>query len=263
MDSPRSPSAKFVLPNATIGKEIARGCYGIVYEVFCYGMKFAGKRIQDDLKPGIYYDRLLEECETLMNLRHPHIVQFIGVYTARAGDSPTIVMEYLPTTLAAAIREHKSFPEEITYSIFEDVSLGICFLHGQTPAVIHRDLTANNVLLEDSMRAKISDLGVAKILDLTAGKKLAMSQIPGTAVYMPPEARQENPDYVTDIDIFSFGVLMIHVLYGDCPATMYEYPQNPGLINASWHKYIETNPAGLPFCLEPCTGMFEKTIKKT
>ena len=249
MDSPRTPNAKFVLPNVTFGKEIDRGCYGIVYEVFCCNMKFAGKTILDDLKPGIYYDRLFEECETLMNLRHPHIVQFIGVYNARIGDSPTIVMEYLPTTLAKAIREHKSFPEEITYGIFEDVALGICFLHGQTPAVIHRDLTANNVLLDENMRAKISDLGVAKILDITTGKRLAMTKVPGAAVYMPPEARQETPDYVTDIDIFSFGVLMIHVLHGDCPAFMYEYPQAQNEINASWIKYTERIELNYPSIL--------------
>ncbi len=235
------PLKKYELTGATIGKEIAGGAYGVVYELIWNGMRFAGKKIRDYLKPSVYNKKLTEECEKLMKMRHPCIVQFIGVHRPAGSDSLTIVMEYLPTTLSAAIQQYKSLPEEISFGILENVALGICFLHSQN--IIHRDLSANNVLLDDNMNAKICDLGVAKMLDIenTQGKKtLLMTHIPGTAIFMPPESRTENPLYGTDLDIFSFGVLMVHIFYGDWPETTYDYPSDSqSKIDPKWSKYTE------------------------
>ena len=64
------------------------------------------------------------------------------------------------------------------------------------------------------MTAKISDLGVARILNLTPLQVSRMTQNPGTAAYMPPEVMIANPKYNTSIDVFSYGILMIHVLSG-------------------------------------------------
>ena len=58
-------------------------------------------------------------------------------------------------------------PEAISYGILRDVALGLRYLHEHSPPIIHRDLSANNVLLTSSMNGKISDLGVAKILNIT------------------------------------------------------------------------------------------------
>ena len=116
------PLKKYELPGATIGKEIAGGAYGVVYELIWNGMRFAGKKIRDYLKPSVYTKKLTEECEKLMKMRHPCIVQFIGVHRPVGSDSLTIVMEYLTTTLSAAIQQYKSLPEEISFSILENVA---------------------------------------------------------------------------------------------------------------------------------------------
>lgn len=239
------PLKKYELTGATVGKEIAGGAYGVVYELIWNGMRFAGKKIRDYLKPSVYTKKLTEECEKLMKMRHPCIVQFIGVHRPVGSDSFTIVMEYLPTTLSAAIQQYKSLPEEISFSILENVALGICFLHSQN--IIHRDLSANNVLLDDNMNAKLCDLGVAKMLDIENTQN-RMTQVPGTAVFMPPESRTESSLYGTDLDIFSFGVLMVHIFYGDWPETNYDYPSDTqSKIDPKWSKYTEKikseNPA--------------------
>ena len=88
-----------------------------------------------------------------------------------------------------------------------------CYLHGKKPKIIHRDLSANNILLTSDMKAKIADLGLAKILNATP----AQSRCPGTVAYMPPEALVQNPEYCTEIDVFSYGVLAIHILCGKWP----------------------------------------------
>ena len=104
-------------------------------------------------------------------------------------------MEFLPTTLTQCLDRYGVMPEEINYSILEDVAVGLLYLHDRQDPIIHRDLSANNVLLTGDMRAKISDLGVAKILDASPTRMSTMTKTPGTQSYMPPEAMVARPHY--------------------------------------------------------------------
>ena len=163
-----------------------------------------------------------KECHLLSNLRHPYIVQFLGVYIEKASSSPVIVMEYLPTSLAACVQTKPNIPRYLQISMLHNVALGLAYLHGHSPPIIHRDLTANNVLLTSNMVAKIADLGVARMLDLTPKRAMQLTQAPGTAAYMPPEALAQNPSYNTKIDCFSFGVLVLHLI-----SQMWPIPTEP------------------------------------
>ena len=141
-------------------------------------------------------------------------------------------MEYLHTTLSACLERYGVLPEEIRYGILRDVVLGLRYLHERSPPIIHRDLSANNVLLTSNMNAKLSDLGVAKILNLTPARMTQMTQTkaPGTPCYMPPEALTAKPKYTTKIDVYSYGVLIIHILCGRWPFPEDAFrsdPQNP------------------------------------
>ena len=99
------------------------------------------------------------------------------------------------------------------------MALGLCYLHEHSPPIVHRDLSANNVLLTSNMTGKISDLGVAKILNLTPAQmtQRMSTQAPGTPCYMPPEALMARPTYTSKIDSYSYGVMVIHVLCGRWP----------------------------------------------
>ena len=155
-----------------------------------------------------------KECHLLSNLRHPYIVQFLGVYIEKASGTPVIVMEYLPSSLSNLVKNKPLIPRYLHISILSNIALGLAYLHGHTPAIIHRDLTANNILLTSNLVAKIADLGVAWILDLTPKRALQTTLPPETAAYMPPELLAQNPSYVYSIkiDIFSFGVLSLHLI---------------------------------------------------
>ena len=175
--------------------------------------------------------RFEEECELLSRLHHPCIVQFMGVFFQDT-PLPVLVMEYLHSTLAATIDCYGVVPKTVCYGILCDVVLGVRYLHESLPSIIHRDLSANNVLLTPNMSAKISDLGVAKILNLTPAQitQMVQTKAPGTPCYMPPEALVSRPRYNTKIDIYSLGVMMIHVFCGKWPFPSDAFqpdPRNP------------------------------------
>ena len=202
-------------------RELGHGSYATVLELEYMGLKCAGKKIHELLlrqgDASYTVRRFEEECRLLSQLRHPNIVQFLGVYFQQRVRAPILVMEFLPTNLTSCIEQCSILPKEISYCILHDVALGLCYLHSQTPPIIHRDLSSNNVLLTPNMTAKISDLGVARILNLTPLQVSRMTQTPGTPAYMPPEVMVANPKYDTSVDDFSYGIMMIHMFSGQWP----------------------------------------------
>ena len=202
-------------------RELGHGSYASVLELEYMGLKCAGKRIHELLlrlgDTSYALRRFEEECHLLSHVHHPNIVQFQGVYFQQGVQVPTLVMEFLPTNLASCIEQYGILPKEISYTILHDVALGLCYLHNQTSPIVHRDLSSNNILLTPNMIAKISDLGVARILNLTPLKVSRMTQTPGTPAYMPPEVMIADPIYGVSVDEFSYGILMIHMFSGRWP----------------------------------------------
>ena len=220
------------------GRELGVGSYSSVLELRYKGMKCAGKKLHRSLyDQGVatgpeILERFGTECELLSQLRHPRIVQFLGLHIEEGSDVPILVLEFMPFALSDCIEQYGSFPAEVGYSIIHDVALGLHYLHDNDPVIIHRDLTANNVLLTSNMTAKISDLGMAKIINLSPARMThRMTVCPGTLSYMPPEALTSNPRYDTKLDSFSYGVLMLHIFCGEWPIAS-EYlqpdPHKPG-----------------------------------
>ena len=202
-------------------RELGHGSYATVLELDYMGLKCAGKKIHKYLlrqgDTSYTIRRFEEECRLLSQIRHPNIVQFLGVHFQEGKQVPILVMELLHSNLTSCIEQYGIIPKETGFSILHDVALGLCYLHSQTPPIIHRDLSSNNILLTSNMIAKISDLGVARILNLTPLQVSHMTQTPGTPTYMPPEVIIANPKYDTSVDVFSYGILMIHVFCGKWP----------------------------------------------
>ena len=224
------------------GREVGHGSYAVVKELEYHGLKCVGKKIHGILfesatphEKVAMLERFAGECELLGGLHHPCIVQFLGVWFEHGSRLPVLVMEYLHTTLSACLERYGVLTEEISYGILRDVAVGLRYLHERSPPIIHRDLSANNVLLTSNMNAKLSDLGVAKILNLTPARMTQMTQTkaPGTPCYMPPEALTAKPKYTSKIDIYSYGVLIIHTLCGRWPFPGEAFrpdPQNPDTV---------------------------------
>ena len=208
------------------GRVVGYGSYAVVKELEYHGLKCMGKKFHRILyesatphEKAAMLEQFAGECELLAGLHHPCIVQFLGVWFEQGSQLPVLVMEYLHTTLSACLERYGVLPEEISYGILRDVALGLCFLHERSPPIMHCDLSANSVLLTSNINAKLSDLGVAKILNLTPAQMSQVTQIqaPGTPCYMPPEALSAKPKYNTKLDVYSYGVLIIHTLCGRWP----------------------------------------------
>ena len=90
-------------------------------------------------------------------------------------------------------------------------------MHSHNPPIVHRDLSSNNILLTTFLRAKISDLGVAKVI--RPDHKMSLTKIPGTVDFMPPEAMSDasSLEYGIALDVFSFGAVMLHVATQEWP----------------------------------------------
>ena len=101
-------------------------------------------------------------------------------------------------------------------SILHDVSLGLRYLHGHNPPIVHRDLTPNNILVTPHLEAKITDLGVAKMM--MTGNRRTMTKTPGNSVFIPPKALDDKPVYGPPLDVFSFGGVILHIASRQWPS---------------------------------------------
>ena len=220
--------ADYIIHNVRRGdscRELGRGAYGKVVEVFVSGTRCAGKVIHDILISNNegrqqMAARFLEECRLMSVLRNPHVVQFLGVHFDGTSALPMLVMEYLPTTLDHVLSTFPDIPVAMKGSFLSDVAKGLAYLHSK--GLVHRDLTARNVLLTSSMVAKIADFGVARIVNLDSSWVTQLTQCPGNIVYMPPEVHNPIMDHLPprSLDVFSFGVLTLFCIIQEFPSAL-------------------------------------------
>ena len=209
------------------GKELGRGSYGVVIEVKVNGLPCAAKQLHQVLQEAgqeLIKCRFVEECLQHSRQRHPKIVQLLGVYFPSPQASlPLIVLEMMEMTLTKCLEKHPNLPSTLRNDMLLDVAQGLLHLHNQSPPIIHRDLTSNNVLLNRNLVAKIADLGVAKLFNFNPSHSSQLTKTPGAVTYMPPEALTSRPAYDTKLDIFSFGVLILYIYTNKLPTPTDEF----------------------------------------
>ena len=225
MESPQSTEVLLDEP-LDRARKIGGGAYGAVYAVKVYGAACIAKRIHDILtgtgghdpvpkeqwRP--FLDKFEQECTILSQLHHPNIVQFIGVHRpTRDPRDLVLVTEMLFTDVSKFVEKYHCVPLPIKLHVLKDVSCGLLYLHARK--IIHRDLTASNVLLTEDLRAKVTDFGLSRVLKQTVPKSHPLSIMPGTQDYMPPEALG---DYSFQLDCFSFGHLLLYLIIQKYPA---------------------------------------------
>ena len=223
----------FVIDNITIGDQIGRGANGRILEAKWEGTVVAVKEIHSifmnkvgDLEFQSFKSSFLSECEQSSRLRHPNIVRFFGIYHPPGARVPSLVMERLHCSLTSLLENNLVVPIGTMISIIKDVALGLRHLHTRNTPIIHRDLSSNNVLLSKGMEGKIGDLGTARLVD--PQRQSRMTKAPGTVDFMPPEALENitNIRYGKELDVFSFGCVMLHTLSHQWPT-----PSQAAIIN--------------------------------
>lgn len=213
-----------------IKEELGGGSYGVVYKAKWNGQFAAVKVLREDMlwcHPKALED-FKKECEFFRVLKHPNIVEMFEVLFPE-NRSPVLIMELMYCDLQSYYKNSKSSPKvalDEVIRIMLDVGEGLKFLHDREDPIVHRDIKSNNILLDTKQRAKIADLGQAKEFPgLGFGAHVSATPVPGTTVFMAPEtfpcsSRQSvghRVDYGAEIDVFSFGVVLLEVTVGHFP----------------------------------------------
>ena len=228
----------------TFGDEISRGAYAVVYRGTLGRRPVAIKKLhqllidcakerREDLEGILKGFR--DECELLEAAKHENVVEFIGVFDQDG--SALLVMELMHQTLKEFLEKNRgTLPLTKQGNICLQISLGLAFLHQHDPQILHRDLTAVNVLMnEDGSVVKISDLGQAKFRPSSI--MYLPTKAPGCIPYMPPECLGDRPHFTDKGDVFSLGVVMLQVFTQESPSV--------GLGGIGVQKEVERRSADL------------------
>ncbi|KAH6833047.1 Protein kinase superfamily protein [Perilla frutescens var. hirtella] len=196
---------------------IGEGGYGIVYRgQLINGMIVAVKRLLNNL--GQAEKEFSVEVEAIGHVRHKNLVRLLGYCIE--GTHRLLVYEYvnngnLEQWLHGAMSHHGHLTWEGRMKILLGTAKGLAYLHDAIePKVVHRDIKASNILIDDDFNAKISDFGLAKLLG--AGKSHIVTRVMGTFGYVAPEYASSG--FLNEkSDVYSFGVVLLESITGRDP----------------------------------------------
>ena len=208
------------------GPQLGVGGWATVTVANFRGAEVAVKRIHNQIVSRHNIQLFQREMNIAAMLRHPNLIQFLG---ATMEGEMMIVMELMSTSLRSQLQKNVYFMPPLVKSISLDVARALTYLHQIQPdAVVHRDISSANVLLEQlplsNWRAKVTDYSSVIIV------RQVNTENPGSSVYSAPEA--SNPSLQSPkMDIFSFGALVLEMLTGCLPAR----DDRPGLLDKVFH----------------------------
>ena len=207
------------------GKVLGRGSDATVLEVDWNGTLCAAKELHEillrDQSPGgpeHFIANFMKECRTWSTLRHPQIIQILGVYFRKQSCVPMLILEKMDTSLRHHLDNHtkEDFVLPNKVYILRQVAQALSYLHSRSPPLVHHDLSTNNILLNEvSMQAKVTDFGMTRTMDHS--KMTRKSSVKGTQAFMAPEALTEPPKYDNKLDVFSYGNVIIHTVTHEWP----------------------------------------------
>ena len=196
-------------------KTLGTGSYGVVCKALCDQRPCAAKLLHpiffQSNDPGVVATRTRfeRECRFLNEMKHPHVIEYLGTTHDHDSGLLVLLMELMDENLTHFL-EHSQQPlaYHVEVDLCHDIAQALAYIHSN--GIVHRDLSSNNILLSAG-KAKITDFGMSKLLDVKRCMT-PLTMCPGTLVYMPPEALKDQPVYSKKIDCFSFGVLEIQIM---------------------------------------------------
>ena len=206
---------------------IGKGGYSEVYKAYdTYDHKFiACKLIQlnenwpQEIKQS-YIKHTIRENLILQNLNHKRIVKLYDTLEINDNSFCNILEYCSGPDLSLYIRKNGgSISEQIAKIIITQILQALIYLNNLTKKIIHYDLKPENILFDSDMNIKITDFGLAKIIEPNTEFVQLTSQGVGTYWYLPPECFEENKNIEINskVDIWSLGVILYEIIFNKKP----------------------------------------------
>ncbi|XP_075664886.1 cysteine-rich receptor-like protein kinase 10 isoform X5 [Castanea sativa] len=231
--------------------KLGEGGFGQVYKgILANGQEIAVKRLSRSSRQGA--GEFKNEVVLVAKLQHRNLVRLLGF--CLEGEEKILVYEFVPNkSLDYFLYEperHGKLDWSKRYKIIGGIARGMLYLHEDSRLkIIHRDLKASNVLLDENMNPKISDFGMAKIfaVDQTQANT---SRVVGTFGYMSPEYVIHG-QFSAKSDVYSFGILILVILSGRKNNSFYQSDGPADLLSFAWKHW---NDRTLLEFLDPTLG---------
>ncbi|XP_030493074.2 G-type lectin S-receptor-like serine/threonine-protein kinase At4g27290 [Cannabis sativa] len=214
--------------------KLGQGGFGSVYKGELEdGHQIAVKRLSIRSKQGV--NEFKNEVNLIAKLQHRNLVKLIGCCIER--EEKLLVYEYMSNKSLDRLifdqTQGKLLEWPKRYQIICGIARGLLYLHHDSRLrIVHRDLKASNVLLDDGMVPKISDFGMARTFggDQIEGNT---NRVVGTFGYMAPEYAFSG-QFSTKSDVFSFGVIVLEIVSGKKSNSFKHQKNNHTLIGHAW-----------------------------
>ncbi|XP_076899227.1 G-type lectin S-receptor-like serine/threonine-protein kinase At4g27290 [Bidens hawaiensis] len=217
--------------------KLGEGGFGPVYKGILEGGKeIAVKRHSRKSKQGL--DEFRNEVQYIAKLQHRNLVKLLGCCIEEG--ERMLIYEYMPNkSLDFFIFDEgkrKSLDWSNRYRIINGIARGLLYLHQDSRLrIIHRDLKASNILLDKDMNPRISDFGLARIME-GSDTQANTGRVMGTYGYMAPEYTIDGI-YSVKSDVFSFGVLLLEIVSGKKNRGFRHADHDLNLVGHAWRLY--------------------------
>uniref|UniRef100_A0A803MXA9 Receptor-like serine/threonine-protein kinase n=1 Tax=Chenopodium quinoa TaxID=63459 RepID=A0A803MXA9_CHEQI len=219
--------------------KLGQGGFGPVYKgTLEDGVQIAVKRLSAASGQGL--EEFMNEVVVISKLQHRNLVKLLGCCIEN--QEKMLIYEYMPNKsldfflFDPVKRELLNWEKRFT--IIEGISRGLVYLHRDSRLrIIHRDLKASNILLDEDLIPKISDFGMARIF----GNKQDQDntrRVVGTYGYMSPEYAMEG-HFSEKSDVYSFGVLLLEIMTGKKNNNFWLDEQSLTLLGYVWKLWNE------------------------
>ncbi|XP_044463627.1 putative cysteine-rich receptor-like protein kinase 16 [Mangifera indica] len=246
----------------SIENKLGEGGYGSVYKgILPDGHVIALKKLSKTSTQG--FEEFENEVTLTAKLQHVNLLQVLGFCLDTKEQIiiyPYMQNKSLDTYIFDPVRR-LILDWKKRVDIIEGVTQGLLYLQEYSRlTIIHRDLKVSNVLLDEDMKPKISDFGLAKMFAKDDFDEANTSRIVGTIGYVPPEYINKGT-YSTKLDVYSFGILLLQIISGKKISLLYGLNENLSLPNYAYELW--SNGKGMEFIDESLddTNLSCKTIR--